>query len=711
MKRIVSIILICSAVLSGCRAFENTADKAASGTEIMQTDKKQIEEICTILLKTSSDKLDEGTLNSWDEAFEWFDEADEDAKKLTAMCIITDVALGQMGGYDRNSLFYLTEKALSAYPEHPLILANAGSVMFEAGYTGEAIKLFQQSLAVSPNNPIVLTNLANCYLNKGEYSKAKQYATSSLSVDSEYTPAYQVLTSVHLEDGNHILASETMIKSARNCFDDVTMHQMDSFLQEVETLEPTDEFPLKEEIIEEFYEMMNEEGQAVLPGMDTPEQQLKLPDFPEVSTMDGLINMREEFGKATNEWMDLRDKAFERLIENSSKMGEFVGRRSLSSSSSASVPSLKQIYAFKILTAFYEHKLKVAQNDFVEENEKILADIEKQYEKAEEKLPDDIKMNNEWDSIEAKALEGTTPDAIWPEIREQFEDFDSYMEELIEIDAKGSTQILELRRKYYNDVRQICEEYWLKGGGMLKYVGDEGTFESLCAQREFTVYNNMYVTIFDLDMLGMSYQFKNELSKKYKETFFPPEPAEIAGAGAAYFNVEEIEKPPLPMFPEKSPSDWNFSIGFVSVESSTYEFKVTVSTPFSNHSYRKNTYDGRVTTTRAYGINPAVGLAVKTLMGDEKYRTVRDQIWNKYNLLIPYNPEQGAVGTYETLDSNKRLIDKGKYTLNEAGLELAGGLEANFSKETMRSFITGVTETSKSKNLSFSAIKLKTNLN
>lgn len=710
MKRIVSIVLICSAVLCGCGSSKNTADNV-SGAELKQADKKQIEEICSMLSKTSSERLDDSTLNSWDEAFEWYDEADEEAKKLTAMCIITDVALGQMGGYDRNSLLYLTEKALSAYPEHPLILANAGSVMFEAGYTDEAINLYLQSLAVSPGNPIVLTNLANCYLNKGEYSKAEQYAASSLAVDSEYSPAYQVLTSVHLENGDHILASETMIKSAKNCFDDVTMHQMDSFLQEVETLEPTDEFPLKEEIMEEFYEIMNQEGQAVLPGMDTPEQQLKLPDFPEVSTMDGLINMREEFGKATNEWMDLRDKAFERLMENSSKMGEYIGQRSLSSTSAAGVPSLKQIYAFKILTSFYQHKLKVAENDFAVENDKITTDIEKQYEKAEEKLPDDIKMNNQWDSIEERALSGAAPDAIWPEIREQFEDFDGYMEELIEADAKGSKQILELRRKYYNEVRQICEEYWLKAGGMLKYVGDEGTFESLCAMREFTVYNSMYVTIFDLDMLGMSYQFKNELSKKYKETFFPPEPAEIAGVGAAYFKVGEIEKPPLPMFPEKSPSDWNFSVGFVSVESTTHEFKITVSTPFSNHSYRKNTYDGRVTTTRAYGINPVVGLGVKALMGDEKYRSVRDEIWNRYNLLIPYNPHEGAVGTYETMDSNKRIVDKGKYTLNEAGLQLAGGLEANFSKETMRSFITGVTETSKSKNLSFSAGKLKTNLN
>lgn len=42
---------------------------------------------------------------------------------------------------------------------------------------------------------------------------------------------------------------------------------------------------------------------------------------------------------------------------------------------------------------------------------------------------------------------------------------------------------------------------------------------------------------------------------------------------------------------------------------------------------------------------------------------------------------------------------------------LIGGLEANMSRETMKSFVTGITEVKKSKELSFSSGKLKTNLN
>lgn len=709
MKKIVSTLLILSIVFTGCSASEEIINnESASMTSI---DKKEIEEVCSFLSKNATEKMDKGTLDSWDEVFTEFDESDSDAKKLTALCIITDVALGQMGAYDRSSLLYLTEKALSAYPEHPLILSNAASIMFEAGYVDEAIKLYEQSLIVSANNPIVLTNLANCYLNKGNYSKAKEYASRSVSLDNEYSPAYQVLTSVHLEDGNHCLAAETMIKSARNCFDDVTMYQMDSFLQEVELLEPTEEFPVREEIIDEFYTIMNQDGEAVLPDMDSPESQLELPEFPEISSMEGLMQMREQFGKATNEWIDLLKEALDKSVEYSSKKAQFVEKRSTSSTVMTSVPSLKQIYAFEILTAFYGHKLKVAQNDFVIKNDKVTADIEENYKKAEDILPDEVKEDEIWNRIEEMSLSGISPSAAWPVIREQFTYFDDYMKEIIEIDGKSSTQIIDLRRDYYNEVKQICEEYWLKSGGMLKYVGDEGTFEYLCAVRDFTIYNNMYVTIADLDMLGMSYQFKNELEKKYKETFFPPEPAEVAGVGAAYFNAKEMEMPPLPMYPEKSPSDWNFSLGFVSIESTTYEFKVTVSTPFSNHSYRKNTYDGRVTSTRAYGINPVVGLGIKKLMGEEKYRELRDKIWNKYDLLIPYNPEQGFVGKYQTLDSKNRVVDKGSYNLNEASIQLPAGFEANVSRETMKSFVTGITETNKSKSLSFSYDKLKTNLN
>jgi len=709
MKKILSMLLICSMIFTGCGASEESINNETDS--FANIDEKKIEEICSFLSKNSSEKLDKGVLSSWDEAFKEFDESDSDAKKLTALCIITDVSLGQMGAYDRNSLLYLSEKALSAYPEHPLILANAASVMFEAGYVDEAIKLYEQSLIVSANNPIVLTNLANCYLNKGDYSKAKEYASRSVSLDQEYSPAYQVLTSVHLEAGDHILASETMIKSTRNCFDDVTMYQMDSFLQEVETLEETDEFPLKDEIIDEFYTIMNKDGEAVLPGMDTPESQLELPEFPDINGMKDIINMSEAFGEAAVELYNRMVEAMNKTIEFSSKKAEFVDKRSTSSTYLTSVPSLKQIYAFEILTAFYSHKLKMAQYNFITENEKLNTDIEDQYKKAEENLPDDIKEEGAWNRIESMAMSGTSPDALWSSISEEFVYFDDYMKEVIEIDGKSSPKIVDLRRNYYNEIKQICEEYWLKSGGMLKYVGDEGTFDYLCALRDFTVYSNMYVTIADLDMLGMSYQFKNELEKKYKETFFPPEPVEIAGVGAAYFKVGENEMPSLPMYPEKSPSDWNFSMGFVEVESSTYQFKVTVNTPFSNHSYSKNTFDGRVTSTRAYGINPAAGLAIKTLMGDEKYRELRDKIWNKYNLLIPYNPEQGKVGDYKTVDSNNRVVDKGTYKINEASFELKGGFEASISRETMKSFVTGITETKNSKKLSFSALKMKTKLN
>ncbi len=713
MEKIISILLVLVMILTSCKASENVnvdEDEEVAVTNIT-FDKKKVEEVCNIISKNSSEKLDQGTIDSWDDAFSEFDESDDEAKKLTALCIITEVSLGETGAYDRNSLLYLAEKALRAYPEHPLILSNAASILFGAGMVDEAIKLYEQSLAVSPNNPIVLTNLANCYLNKGDFGKAKQYASKSLSVDNEYSAAYQVLTSVHLEAGDHCLAVETMIKSAKNCFDDVTMSQMDSFLREVQLLEPSDEFPVKDGIIDEFYYMMNQDGEVCLPGMDTPESQLTLPDFPSVSTMDGLIGMREQFGKATSKWIELMQKAMNDSIEYSSKKAEFIDKRSSSSTVLRSVPSLKQIYAFEILNSFYSHKLKVAQHNYDLKNDELFTDIEKQYADAEKNLPDGVKEQDIWETLEETASSGgMTPEAAWPIIQDKFTYFDDYMKKIIEIDSKTSKQIIELRRDYYDEVKQICEEYWLKSGGMLKYVGDEGTFKYLCATRDFTIYGSMYLAVTGMDALGLSYKFKDELNKKFREIFFPTPPVEVAGIGAGSFSAKENEMPPLPMYPEKSPSDWNFSLGFISVESSTYEFKAVLSTPFSNHSYRKNTFDGRVTSTRAYGINPVAGLAIKKLMGEEKYRGLRDKIWNKYDILIPLNPEQGFVGTYQTRDSQNRVVDKGKYNLNEASIQLPKGFEFSASKETMKSFITGVTETQKSKGLSFSYEKLKTNI-
>ena len=150
--------------------------------------------------------------------------------------------------------------AVSAYP-HPLLLNNYAGMIREVS-PDDALFFYFTALSLEPRNPVILTNIAMSFLDRNDLGAARNYATQALSENPEFGPAFQVLTICHLRDGNSLLAAETLMKSARDCFDDLSVRLFDDYLEEVGNLDVSegDEYPLSEQQLEILYQIAKRYG-------------------------------------------------------------------------------------------------------------------------------------------------------------------------------------------------------------------------------------------------------------------------------------------------------------------------------------------------------------------------------------------------------------------------------------------------------------------
>ena len=102
---------------------------------------------------------------------------------------------------------------------------NAGLLFFYKGDTENALQYYQKAEEMDKDNAIILLNIAECFFQLKDYAAARRYADRSASLEPEYGLAFQLLTSINLAEGNHILAAETLFKCAATYFSDVTATQ------------------------------------------------------------------------------------------------------------------------------------------------------------------------------------------------------------------------------------------------------------------------------------------------------------------------------------------------------------------------------------------------------------------------------------------------------------------------------------------------------
>ncbi len=699
MRKYSAILLIITMVLSGC-----------SGKSTEQEDKNEMVLLSVELLKKVEPSLtaeDRDTLLSLTEDL---DQADGDAKKLAALMLATDLSLAQLGMVKEETLLYLGAKALEGYPEHPLVLNNVASVLFEVGRNDDAISLYREAVKAAPDNPVFLCNLANAYINKGDFNTAEMYAKQSLSYDSEYTLAYQILTTVYLSRHQDMLAAEMMIKSVKNSFNDVSMHQFDSFISEVQSLDAEDDFPLLEGILDELYTIIKQQAVEEHGEIDTPEGQLQVKSFPKFETIEAFIKSGKDF-------TDQQDQ-FSKLMMESVKKGTKVAAATnaylygSSKTANGSLPirvEMKQIYAFKIMTAYYKHKFKQELYPLLEKGYELES---KYYEKMpelqavlEEKSEEHLKKMEYHSNLAVDYVLANNEAAAEIEFAKAAEEGEKLQDAYREYYQSIAKNDQNYFRKYYNNkeeiyttVKQISEEYWLRSGGMLKYISDEDVFHSLLAERDQIIYSQLYEAINGIGMQAEIFKINKETADSLAKEYHPEDTYVMKGIS---LNPNKVD-PPLRKFKEKNEKKYEISLPFISFSYKDKELTVKLTTPISKHVWKENFGTGSYSTASAYGVNPALGVLAKVLLGNEKHQKLQEKAWH-YGINVPDKLHDGKVGQYITRDVNGRIVDIGKYKVKESSMGIPGidGAAVEFGHEYMRSYITGIVEVERSKSLSF----------
>ena len=406
--------------------------------------------ICAIGLAGCAD--DQAVLNGKVDAYNELAE--------TALEMAEQMATAVMFDLVTDEVVALSGEAVKAYP-HQLLLNNFAAMMEDRGQTEEALELVLLALRQQPEHPVLLTNAANLYLDLENYAAAaEEYAAKALRSGGEFGPAYQVLTTVHLHNNNSELAAETMIKSARHVFNDVSVHHFESFLDEVSRLDPAkDEYPLSEAFIDELYEIAraNVDTANVFEGVDTPEGQIGLKPFPRFESA-SLTHAKAYLDKEiqTLELAKLQASQAQRTASGKEEEGD-------ASSGKFFFPfeyNLRQIYAYEVLESYYKFKVAQVLNRYDQLNHQLRVARHAQYDVYSQHYED------RYEELREKVM--NDPLSFHPNILLEIEL--DYLTKKYKYMRQDADILLGEARKIYDETGQLLEEFWLKSGGLLKYM-------------------------------------------------------------------------------------------------------------------------------------------------------------------------------------------------------------------------------------------------
>lgn len=446
--------------------------------------------------------LSTGTDDPVSQLTEEFMNAEDEKKAEFALELADDMAQAQLFGIVNDSMLALSGEAVKACP-HPLLLNNYAALLLDEGNIEDSLYFFQKAEVQDSQNPVLLTNIANVFMELGDFSAAESYAKNALEAAPDFGPAYQVLTTVYMQKEQYKTAAQYLLKSAKHCFNDISEYQFESFLDAVKELDPEeDDYPLDEQDIEEFRKaaIENVDTKDINDSVDTPSAQLKLKPFPQIGSPDNLMKsldyLREERDKfqekyftTSQEIMKLGNKPYNES-RGGNEQGELVYRVE---------KNLRQIYAYKVLQSYYEYKLEQSKSRCL----KMVREIKK-------RKYDDIEQIREKYKGKREVMKDTAPssDQLLAELFSMFAtekppEISKYTAavvaaqktvvdertEILRRSKECSTEIVNQLEKYYNESRQIMEEFWLKAGGILKCFADEDTFRMNDMKRQQLVYS------------------------------------------------------------------------------------------------------------------------------------------------------------------------------------------------------------------------------
>jgi tetratricopeptide (TPR) repeat protein len=430
---------------------------------------------------------------------------DEKATGEWALAIAEDMSTAMTFGCVTPGLIYAGGLAASVYP-HPLVLNNYASLLRDDSPI-DALFFYFAALECEPQNPIILTNIAMTYIELENYTKAKEYAEYALLHNPDNGQAYQILTLCHLKDGNSVLAAETLFKSTRDCFDDMTIALFDSYFEAIDNLKLDDEFPINDLVFELLYETArkNVDTAAMNDQLDTPNAQLTIKPYPyfggtedwmlsAVKYAEGLRDDNNaESSKAGIKASELHKKIFERQGEPETL--EVVN-------------NTRQYYAFLVLRSYYEFIIRKETykmngvpslpGNFTEIIGDKLANFERINKSFVEAWEKEVKaaspVNEERVNLRNKL-------AFYRMQVGQIDDCYSMIKQFADVYWKQS-------RDVYAEAKQIIEEFWLSAGGIMKYMTDVNMID-LCEQyRNIFVYDHLGIGVGYVSNAGFSFDYE-----------------------------------------------------------------------------------------------------------------------------------------------------------------------------------------------------------
>jgi tetratricopeptide (TPR) repeat protein len=423
-------------------------------------------------------------------AAEGVDGMDEKQKARWALGLADHMAVATFYDIVDASMLKTAGLAVAAYP-HPLLLNNYAGMLQDSAPM-DALFFYFAAESLEPRNPVILTNIAMAFLDMNDFGAAKNYATQALTENPEFGPAFQVLTICHLKDENSVLAAETLMKSARDCFDDLSMRLFDDYIAEVGELDVTEgeKYPLPEEQLAILYEIAKKYGDPERENTktDTPSAQIKIAPFPNFGSADSYLSSSEFLtGDA-----ERRSARLTKLSMEKTQLERAVFENEGSRGTLPLLKNMRQYYAYRVLESYYHFKMRELNWKLQQEDptDKLLERYVREYMS---KCSVFRKQEHDFHVSFIQQAKGTkNEEAEW--LRKGIRLYTAsigHMNELLNITRKYTLEHLNFPQKEYEKRKQLVEEFWLKAGGLMKYMTVREVYNLAANRRELFAVDTM----------------------------------------------------------------------------------------------------------------------------------------------------------------------------------------------------------------------------
>jgi len=646
-----------------------------------------------------------------------FEQATPAKKAKMALDLADDMAFAEMFDLTTDEVLLISGNAVKAYP-HPLLLNNYATMLLGRENSEDALYFYKLALNQEPVNAILLTNIANLYIELEDFAAAERYAGMALQAAGDFGPAYQVLTTVHLHNGNSELAAETMVKSARHVFNEVTIHHFESFLEAVADLDPLkDEYPLKEIFLNELYEIARNsvENDDVRENVDTPEAQLQIQPFPKL--MGNLEDMgdylRDEERKSGEKWSE----ATSEIVQYSQAYAKSKELDSLKEGVYPIEFNIRQEYAYRVLESYYRFKLDKAAGILLQKDDQLRKELSDQepsidtsYEPKYEAAARRFHAARSLEAQHAASIEAQTVQLEWAKA-------------VFNTTLHFAKKRIKANQEYHTESKQILEEFWIKSGGLLKYIVEDDLFNTLNGHRkrlviEYTgvILHNLVKYSYELGMDKIDVNINQAgLDLLMGGNGSPSESSAVEEEDL----VPKIEDKPRKLDAYPEPGEWfnNLQVGLeggfygnsASVAANKKSYEMSIDTVagakgwdgnFASDTHRSYTLHGvkAVSDSKWYSDTNLVKSYLEETLGKDAAKSL-----GKIGIGFVDSDREGPYMT--TRGRTRTVLDKGRIRVKETGWGF-GEFEKTNKTETVNSTMTGFSATKSSVKYKFKFVSV-----